>query len=86
LERETKRVAELLLAHAEHHPAHAHPAANMLVDWIGDLLAILLPSTGILRAPAHNITLHYQRCERPSRLTGSDPLAVLTSGDAFKRH
>jgi hypothetical protein len=26
------------LAHVEHHSAHSHPAANVLVDWVGGLL------------------------------------------------
>src|SRR5439155_11579848 len=38
LERKAKCVPELLLAHAEHQPAHAHPAANVFVNWIRDLL------------------------------------------------
>ena len=38
LEGQTERVAELFLAHAQHHPAHAHAAAHMLVDRIGGLL------------------------------------------------
>jgi hypothetical protein len=27
-------VAEIRLAHCQHHPAHAHPAADVLVDGI----------------------------------------------------
>jgi hypothetical protein len=26
------------LAHVEHHSAHPHPAAHVLVDWVGGLL------------------------------------------------
>ena len=39
LEGEAERVAELLLAHAQHHPTHAHPRAHVLVDRIGRLLS-----------------------------------------------
>ena len=35
LERQAKLLAELLLTHPEHHPAHAYPAAYVLVDWVG---------------------------------------------------
>ena len=38
LKGQAERVSELLLAHAQHHPAHAHPAADMLVDRIGGFL------------------------------------------------
>jgi hypothetical protein len=34
LKGEAERVAQLLLTHAQHHPAHAHPAADVLVDRI----------------------------------------------------
>src|SRR6516225_6036557 len=37
LESQTERVAELLLAHSQHHPAHANPASDMLVGWVGRL-------------------------------------------------
>src|SRR5262244_3525671 len=30
-------IAELLLAHCKHHATHAHPEADMLVDWVGRL-------------------------------------------------
>ena len=33
-----ERIAELLLAHAEHHAAHAHAAADVLVDRVRGLL------------------------------------------------
>src|SRR3984893_6267720 len=32
LKRQTESVAKLLLAHRQHHPAHAHAAADMFVD------------------------------------------------------
>ena len=35
LKGEAQRVAQALLAHPDEHPAHADPAANMLVDWVG---------------------------------------------------
>src|SRR5205814_8661027 len=38
LERDAERVAELRLAHAEHHPAHAYAAADVPVDRVWDLL------------------------------------------------
>jgi hypothetical protein len=38
LERETKRVAELFLANAQHHSAHTHAASHMLVDSEIDVL------------------------------------------------
>jgi predicted membrane-bound spermidine synthase len=37
---------ELPLAHAKHHPAHAHPTANVLVDGIGGLLGHLATLRG----------------------------------------
>src|SRR2546425_12089188 len=61
LERKAKRVPELLLAHAEDPPAHTHPAANVLVNWIRNLLGHPAPSAGILRAPAHSPTVHHER-------------------------
>src|SRR6516164_10670755 len=39
LKRQPKCVAEIRLAHCQHHPAHAHPAADVLVDGIWSLLA-----------------------------------------------
>jgi cellobiose-specific phosphotransferase system component IIA len=38
LERQAESVAELLLAHPQHHAAHAHAAADMLVDRVRRLL------------------------------------------------
>jgi hypothetical protein len=38
LEGKTECVAQLLLAHCEHHAAHAHPAANVSVDGVRGLL------------------------------------------------
>ena len=38
LEREAERVAELLLTHAEHHPAHTYSTADVLVGRIGAFL------------------------------------------------
>ena len=38
LKRQPERVAQFLLAHAEHHPSHAHAAADVLVDRIRRLL------------------------------------------------
>jgi hypothetical protein len=35
LEREAERVGEIRLAHAQHHAAHTHTTANVLVDGIG---------------------------------------------------
>src|SRR5262249_30790963 len=35
LEGQTERLAELLLAHAQHDAAHAHPAANIFVNRVG---------------------------------------------------
>ena len=32
LKRQAKSIAEFLLAHSEHHAAHAHAAADVLVD------------------------------------------------------
>src|SRR5439155_7794687 len=49
LEREAKPIAELLLAHAQHHATHAHTAPDMLVDGVGSLLGYhndLLSSSG----------------------------------------
>jgi len=40
LEREPKPVAELLLAHSEHHPAHPDPAAHVFVDKVGGPLFV----------------------------------------------
>jgi len=37
LEGEAERITQFFLAHCEHHAAHAHPAANMLVDGVGSL-------------------------------------------------
>jgi hypothetical protein len=34
LEREAERIAQFSLAHCKHHAAHAHPAADVLVDWV----------------------------------------------------
>jgi hypothetical protein len=50
LERKTERIAELPLAHGEHQPPHAHPAADVLVDGIRhlDLGHRLPPSSGAL--------------------------------------
>ena len=39
LKRQPKCVAEIRLAHCQHHPAHAHPVADVLVDGIWSLLA-----------------------------------------------
>ncbi len=39
LKRQAKCVAEIRLAHCQYHPAHAHPAADVLVDGIWGLLA-----------------------------------------------
>ena len=39
LERQAKGVSEVRLAHIEHHPAHAHPTAHMLIDRVRRLLA-----------------------------------------------
>jgi len=36
LGRKPERVAELRLAHSEHHPTHADPAAHVSVDRVGD--------------------------------------------------
>jgi hypothetical protein len=38
LECQAKGIPELRLAHAEHHPAHAHTSAHVLVSRVGDLL------------------------------------------------
>src|SRR3954452_13266645 len=38
LEGEAERVPELFLTHAQHHPAHTDPAADMLIDRVGHLL------------------------------------------------
>ena len=38
LKRQAKCVAEIRLAHCQHHPAHAHPAADVLVEGIWGLL------------------------------------------------
>ena len=38
LKRQAKCAAEIHLAHCQHHPAHAHPAADVLVDGIWGLL------------------------------------------------
>ena len=38
LERQAEGVAKLLLAHAQHHPAHADACANMLIGRIGNFL------------------------------------------------
>jgi DNA-binding response OmpR family regulator len=38
-ERAAQHGAEIRLAHCQHHPAHAHPAADVLVDRIWGLLA-----------------------------------------------
>jgi hypothetical protein len=58
LEREAKRVAELPLAHAKHHPPHAHPAANVLVDEIGGLLGHLATFRGHSARASHSPTVH----------------------------
>src|SRR5467141_1048278 len=39
LKRQAKCAAESRLAHCQHHPAHAHPAADVLLDGIWGLLA-----------------------------------------------
>jgi hypothetical protein len=39
LSRQAKCAAEIRLAYCQHHPAHAHPAADVLVDGIWGLLA-----------------------------------------------
>src|SRR5262249_49289635 len=36
LEDEAECVTQLYLAHCKHHAAHAHPAADVLVDWVSD--------------------------------------------------
>jgi hypothetical protein len=38
LEREPEPVAELLLAHSEHQPAHPDPASHVFVNGVGDPL------------------------------------------------
>jgi len=40
LERDPEPIAELLLGHSEHQPAHPDPAAYVLVDGVGDSLTI----------------------------------------------
>jgi hypothetical protein len=37
LEGQPQRIRKLLLAHAEHHAAHADAAADILIGWIGNL-------------------------------------------------
>ena len=37
LEAKTERIGQLLLADAEHHPPHAHPAANVHVNGVWSL-------------------------------------------------
>lgn len=37
LEGQPERIGEFLLAQAEHHPTHAHAAADILIGWIGNL-------------------------------------------------
>ena len=51
LEGQAERVAELFLAHAQHHPAHPHPRAHVLVGRIGRLLRhhVVLSSLALLR-------------------------------------
>jgi hypothetical protein len=39
LKSHAKCVAEIRLAHCQHHPAHAHPAADVPVDGVWGLLA-----------------------------------------------
>jgi hypothetical protein len=34
LEGEAERIAKLLLAHCKHQAAHAHPTADVLIDWV----------------------------------------------------
>ena len=38
LERDAEGIAKLRLVHTEHHSAHAHPAAHVLVDRVERLL------------------------------------------------
>src|ERR1700719_2750242 len=51
LEREFECIAELFLAHPQHHATHSYPAAHVLVDGVGSFLrhysVLLLFSPGL---------------------------------------
>src|SRR5262249_13322573 len=54
LKREPERVAELFLAHRQHHPPHSNPAPNVFIDGIGSLLGHLVSSAIItMYGPLH---------------------------------
>src|SRR4029077_20561433 len=47
LKSQAKSIAELLLAHRQHHATHAYAATDMLINWIWRLLGHHLPSSSI---------------------------------------
>src|ERR1700676_3628955 len=72
LERDAERLAQRRLAHAEHHAAHAHPAAHVLVDWVEGLFGHLpCPS-----APATEKVLRLLSPDARSPLLASPPPQV----------
>src|SRR6266576_1513992 len=68
LKRDAERIAELRLAHAEHHPAHAYAAADVPVDRVWGLLGHLLRSrfaVGVTyRRKANSALLNHLGCSR----------------------
>src|SRR3984957_18470425 len=68
LKRQAERVAELLLAHRQHHPAHAHAAADMFVDRVrrlfGDHNHPLLyhPCLWVMAINSNSVTIDSNYC------------------------
>src|SRR5262245_44163090 len=55
LESQRQCIAKLLLAHAQHHPTHSDPAADMLVDGVGSFLRH--SSDLLILSPHHHLFL-----------------------------
>jgi hypothetical protein len=74
LKRQPKCVAEIRLAHCQHHPAHAHPAADVLVDGIWSFLADGVDHRFWIEKSAHHSywdePAAQQHCARSERLPG----------------
>src|SRR5437667_8798885 len=72
LKRQAKCAAEIRLAHCQHHPAQAHPAADVLVDGIwGPLADRIHYRFQIEKSTLPGRTQRGKRCARSEGLPGA---------------
>ena len=76
LKRQAKRIAQLLLTHAQHHAPHAHAAPDVLVDRIGGLFGHAALPGGNFPRDATSCT-RGEKAMEDSRLYHRFPLPVI---------